>query len=283
MSEPNGQLDAHVTLDDKAMTDLGEQNKQLKVLVTMVAKAGRRSTACKPDTLKLFREALRMAESFNWEQFVDGLRRLVNHLHEERQRGLQERREKLLQSARDEGEPFRGDTRTVRVGIFDVTFEGESVVVGLGGVEIERTKEVDGKRLFQRLRTLRKSLEEIPFNREDFFRQLKTSYATCRGRKPANEFVAICDLHCELVLERARNTPAFRKRPGPKNVPAYPLHQFVFDLARFIQKGVAVREERLVTRTPSMRESRRPVSIPNLDHPLQNETTATMLAIQRSP
>jgi hypothetical protein len=125
-------------------------------------------------------------------------------------------------------------------------------------------------------------MEKSPFSRVDFFRQVQSSYATCRRTGTLDEFVSVLDLHRELFLERARLNEAFRKRPEPKNVPEYPLHQFVFDLARFIQKGVAVGDERLFTTTPSMRESASTVFVPNLEHPLASETPAARLAIKRN-
>ena len=54
----------------------------------------------------------------------------------------------------------------------------------------------------------------------------------------------------------------------------------MFDLARFIREGNSFGAERLMTQTPSMRESKETIHIPNLEHPTGNETAAARLAIK---
>lgn len=262
------------------MTELEKYLPSLKKLLKTVEAASKAGVP-KPDAANKLKAAGRLAQQFDWPGFVEAIKQAGEFEQHQYQESMKSRREKLLRAARAAGEPFDDGARVVRVGIFRVEFEGESAVVSLGGVEVERTKEVDGEKLFQRLKELRASLEQVPFNRAEFFKQMQASYATCRRAGVADEFVSVRDLHRELVLERARSSGAFRKRPEPKNMPNYPLHQFVFDLARFIQKGVAVGEDRLVTTTPSMRESAGTVFIPNLDHPLTGETSAARLAIKR--
>ena len=264
------------------MNKLDDQSKRLEKLATLLRKALRSPDADNPEKARQIEEAVRLAGQIIWPEFLDELTRACEQIRTWQEANLQSRREKLLLAARAGGELFDEATRAVRVGIFRVEFEGESAVVSLGGVEVERTKEVGGEKLFKRLKELRAALEQCPLNRAVFFKQMQASYATCRRAGATNEFIAVRDLHRELMLERARASEAFRKRPEPKNVPAYPLHQFIFDLARFIQKGVAVGDDRLVTTTPSMRESAGTVFIPNLDHPLGNETPAARLAIKRN-
>lgn len=267
---------------DEQTTDLSQIGAHLKKLAAAVAAAAKATEEDEADTAKDLDTALQLALRMDWPALVQVLENARNKERFKRDAALQSRREKLLVSARTAGEPFDDGARAVRVGVFRVDFEGESAVVCLGGVEVERTKEVDGEKLFNRLKELRATLEQSSFNRVEFFKQLQVSYSTCRRAVGADEFVSVRDLHRELVLERARTSEAFRKRPEPKNVPAYPLHHFVFDLARFVQKGVMVGDDRLVTTTPSMRESAGTVFIPNLDHPLGNETPAARLAIKRN-
>lgn len=264
------------------MPDFTQQTPHLKKLTFALAAASKAAALGGADAGMKLDAALKLAGQLDWPALVEGLKRARDEERSKREFGLQSRREKLLVSARAAGEPFEDGSHAIRVGLFRVEFKGESVVVSLGGVEVERVKEVDGEKLFNRLKELRASLEQSPFNRADFFKQLQASYATCRRAGAMDEFVSVRDLHRELVLERARTSEAFRKRPEPKNVPDYPLHQFVFDLARFIQKGTAVGDDRLVTTAPAMRESATTVFIPNLDHPLANETPAARLAIKRN-
>lgn len=262
--------------------DLGSIEAHLKKLASALTAATKATVEAGSDATKELEKALQLAVQLDWPALVRGLENARDEERSKRETALQSRREKLLVSARAAAEQADNGARAVRVGVFRVEFEGESAVVSLGGVEVERAKEVDGEKLFQRLKELRAAIEASPFNRAEFFKQLSASYATCRRAGSTDEFVSVRDLHRELVLERARSSDAFRKRPEPKNVPPYPLHQFVFDLARFIRDGVAVGEDRLVTTTPSMRESAGTVFIPNLDHPLANETPAARLAIKRN-
>ena len=95
-----------------------------------------------------------------------------------------------------------------------------------------------------------------------------------------DEFVPVRDLHREMLLERARVSERFRKTGEAKNIEPYPLAQFIYDLARFLREGVVLGEERIMTQTPSMRESRETIHIPNLEHPAANETAAARLAIK---
>jgi len=264
------------------MIDLAQQAAHLKKLVGTLADEAKARGQGKPDAARKLEEAARLAGQFDWPKFIEALKRACDEDRAQREVSLQSRREKLLQAARAAGESFNESTRAVRVGIFRVVFEGESAVTTLGGVEVERTKETDGEKLFKRLQDLRGQLEHSPFKREAFFKQTKAAYGACCQGGARDKFVSIRDLHLELVLARARSHVAFRKRPEPKNVPAYPMYQFVFDLARFIQGGVSAGDERLVTTTPSMRESASTIFIPSLDHPLGNETPAARLAIKKN-
>lgn len=261
--------------------DLPQFTAVLKKLAEALSHAAKAQAQGKADAGKRLEEAFRLTEQFDWPGFVTELKNACDHDRTTREAALQSRREKLLLAARAAGEPYDDSTRAVRIGIFHVGFEGESALASIGGIEVERTKEANGERIFQRLQELRRQLEQVPFHREAFFKQVKAAHTACRQAGAPDDFVSIRDLHRELVLERARASEAFRKHPDPKNVPPYPIHQFIFDLARFIQKGVGVGEERLVTTTPSMRESVRTVFIPNLDHPLGNETSAARLAVKR--
>ncbi len=262
--------------------DLSSIGAHLKKLASAVAAATKATTEAGSDAAKELDAALELATQLDWTALVQRLKNARDEERSKRDTALQSRREKLLVSARAAGEPFSDGTRVVRVGVFRVEFEGELAVVSLGGIEVERTKESDGERLFKRLKELRAALEQSPFNRAELFKHMQASYATCRRAGSPDEFVSIRDLHRELVLERARNSEAFRKRPEPKNVPSYPPHQFVFDLARFQREGFTVGDARIFTTTPSMRESAGTVFIPNLDHPLVSETPAARLAIKRN-
>lgn len=56
----------------------------------------------------------------------------------------------------------------------------------------------------------------------------------------SDEFVPVRELHREILFERARASDRFRKNPDPKSIEPYPMHYFVFDLARFIREGNSI-------------------------------------------
>lgn len=235
----------------------------------------------RPEYGKQIEEARRLANQVDWEGLKDTIEREAGEVREREETGLRSRREKLLQAASAAQWQAQQGGQYDRIDIFQVEYEGATAVVKLGGVPCERVKEVDGEKLFARLKQLKAVLEQAPFQREAFFRQLKGAYGTCRRTSgTADEFVPVRELHREMVLERARNSERFRKSGEAKSIEGYSLPQFIFDLARFLRGGVTAGEERIVTQVPSMRESREAIHIPNLEHPTSSEVTAARLAIK---
>lgn len=91
---------------------------------------------------------LQFALRLDWPALVQGLENARDKKRKKRDAALPSRREKLLVSARAAAEPFDDSARVVRIGAFRVEIEGESSVIWLGGVEVVRSKEVDGEKLF---------------------------------------------------------------------------------------------------------------------------------------
>jgi hypothetical protein len=235
----------------------------------------------RPDYAKQIEEASRLANQIDWMALKGTIEREASEVRERVETSLRSRREKLHQAAGAAQWHAQMGGQYDRIDIFQVEYEGVTAVVKLGGVPCERVKEVDGEKLFDRLKQLKAELQQAPFQRENFFKQLRGAYATCRRTTGAgDEFVPVRELHREMVLERARGSERFRKSGEAKSIDGYSLPQFVFDLARFIREGVTVGEERVVMPTPSMRESREAVHIPNLEHPTSSEVTAARLAIK---
>jgi len=248
-----------------------------KVLVTAV-----KSRAFgRPDYAKQIEEASRLANEIDWVGLRTTLEREAGEVRERVETNLRSRREKLHQAAGAGQWHAQMGSQYDRIDIFQVEYEGATAVVKLGGVPCERMKEVDGEKLFARLKQLKAGLEQAPFQRENFFKQLKGAYTTCRRMTgTGDEFVPVRELHREMVLERARGSERFRKSGEAKSIEGYSLPQFVFDLARFVREGIAVGQERIVTQTPSLRESKETIHIPNLDHPTGSEVAAARLAIK---
>jgi hypothetical protein len=233
------------------------------------------------DYPKLIEEAARLAAQVNWTGLTNAIEREVAVTLQAEETNLSSRREKLLQTAAAAQWQTRQGERFDRIDIWQVEYEGTSVVLKLGGVLFERIKETDAKKVFELMRQFRTALDNRPFQREAFFKLLKDSHAHFRrAADGGDDFVPIRDLHREMVLERARTSERFRKSAEPKNIEPYPLTQFIFDLARFVRGGVAVGGERIVTQTPSMRQAKDTIHIPNLDNPMSSETAAARLAIR---
>lgn len=235
----------------------------------------------KPEFAKEIQEASKLAGQVDWAALKSAIDTEAKASREQNDANLQVRREKLQQTALAAKIPASMGAQADRIDIFRIEYVGALAVITLGGVEVERSKESDGEKLFAHLRSLRASLEKTPFSREGFFRVLKAAHANCRiSGSFSDEFVPVRDLHREILLERARASDRFRKNPDPKCIEPYPMHHFVFDLARFIREGNSLGAERLMTQTPSMRESKETIHIPNLEHPTGNETAAARLAIK---
>lgn len=263
-----------------APKDLDHQSSQLQDLSKQLTAALKPAAQSEPDFCKTLESVLKIAELVDWPSFLASLRAVAESARAKQQADLHSRRQSLHHAARAAGIAVEGGGNSDRIDIFQVDYDGATAVVKLSDIAIERFKLSDGTALFIAVRKLRSQLEDVGFDRESFFNDLKAAYAICRrDGEPSEEFVLIVNVHRELLLERARKSGAFRRNPDPKYIPAYPLFQFVFDLARFIRGGVSFGGMRLKTTTPSLREANLTVHIPNLDHPTSPTTAAARLAI----
>jgi hypothetical protein len=260
---------------------LEAEASMLQKLAKALKEAAKSEAFGRPEFGKQIEEASRLAERINWPELKATIAKHSAAALERDEENLRGRREKLMQAATAAKWAVQQGGHFDRLDIFQLEYEGTTVVVKLGGVVLERVKEPDGEKLFAHLQQARTGLDKLPFDREDFFKRLKGAHTICRfATMGGDEFVAVRDLHREMVLERVRNSEKFRKSAELKNIDAYPMTQFIFDLARFLRGGIAVGNERLVTQTPSMRESKETIHIPNLDHPSSGETAAARLAIK---
>lgn len=259
-----------------------ENDAQLIGKLAKVLSAAVKSKAIgKPEFAEQIEEANKLAAQINWTEVRANIEREAIGERERNQANLNGRREKLLQAAAAARWPMQQGSQFDLLDIFQVHYEGAAVVAKLGGVPFHRTMETDGEKVFAMLKQLRAGLDQVPFQREAFFKQLKGAHAICRHAQPnGDEFVPVRELHREMVFERARNSDRFRKTGEAKSIEDYSLAQFIYDLARLIRDGAVVGGERILTQTPAMRESKEMVHIPNLNNPTSSETTAARLAIR---
>ena len=278
---PDDQFETKKPIAPKAM-GLDADASALQKLGKALSAAVKSRAFGRPDFAKHIVEASKLAGQINWSEVKGNIEREASAEREKEEVNLRTRREKLLQAASAANWPMQQGGQLDRIDIFHLEYEGATAVVKIGGVVLERARESDGERLFARLRELRTALDQAPFHRDDFFKMLKEAHIICRFRMAGgDESVPVRELHREMLLEHARNSERFRKAAEPKNIEPYSLPQFIFDLARFIRDGPSVGGERLATQTPSMREARETVHIPNLNHPIGNETAAARLGIKR--
>lgn len=264
-----------------APKDLENRFSQLQSLHKNLLAALKPESKSEADLCSTLEAAFTVAEKMDWSAFLESLRVAAASARAKQQEDLILRRQALHRAAREAGVDIEGGGNSDRIDILQVDYDGMTAVIKLSDITIERIKVSDGGALFRAIRELRAKLENSRFNRESFFENLKVAYATRRhGSSQADEFIPIADLHREVVFEQARKSDAFRKNPEPKNLPTYPLYQFVFDLARFVDGGVAMPGGlRLKTQTPSMAEARHTIHIPDLKHPTGPATAAARLAI----
>src|SRR5581483_5519451 len=190
----------------------------------------------RPEFAREIQEASKLAEQMDWASLKSAIDSEAKVSREQNDANLQVRREKLQQTALAANIPASMGAQTDRVDIFRIEYVGAQAVITLGGVEVERSKESDGEKLFAHLRNLRSSLEKTPFSREGFFRALKAAHASCRmSGSFGDEFVQVRELHREILFARARASDRFRKNPDPKCIEPYPMHYFVLDLAWLIR------------------------------------------------
>jgi hypothetical protein len=264
------------------MTTFDDINASLACLSKAVKAAASARLKHDKEAVKLIEAAAKEAELMDWKKAGEVLRNEAVQLQRDTEQALRQRRETLKEHAEQAGVPFRGYEAWDRIGIFDVRYSGLAVTVELGGVKVESFDEADGGRLFKRLQEVRSLLDAPLLDRKQFFQNIKAAYTTVRRRNSAEgDYVLVHAIHVELLLERARHDVKFVRNPDPKNIAAYPLHQFVYDLARFLNNpdGPRCGSERIQTQAPSMRESKATVQIPNLKNPAISETSVARLAV----
>ncbi|MBM4257412.1 MAG: hypothetical protein FJ147_16145 [Deltaproteobacteria bacterium] len=255
--------------------------RQIEKLAKALSAAVKSKAIGKPDFAKQIEEANRLAAQINWTEVRGNIEREAKGERDRNEANLGSRREKLLQAATAARMAVQQGSQFDLVDIFQVLYEGTAVAVKLGGVPFQRIAETDGEKVFAKLRQMRAGLDQVPFQRETFFKLLKRAHGICRQAQPGGEeFVPVRELHREMVFERARNSDRFRKTGEVKSIEDYPLPQFIYDLARLIRDGAVVGSERILTQTPAMRESKEMVHIPNLNNPTSSEATAARLAIR---
>ena len=182
---------------------------------------------------------------------------------------LDRRREDLARSASEVGWTVQRRQEYDVVDCFRVDYRKDRVTVRLGSEKLDAYDEVDGKRLFSRLRAAREALDGFPFDRFRFLQALKDAIGLAQTLKRGRDGrVPIRKLYPLVVLTKQSRNERFLKKPDAKTYADYPITQFVYDLARFGLEGWKTeRGERVSNQPPNMATIARgaSVTLPVLD------------------
>ena len=175
-------------------------------------------------------------------------------LARQREAALDQRREDLARSARELGWTVLRRQDYDVVDCFRVGYRKDRVTVRLGSEKLEEFDEVDGKRLFSRLRAAREALDGSPFDRLEFLQALKDAIGLAQTLKRDRDGrVPIRKLYPLVALARQSRNERFLKKPDSKTYADYPLTQFVYDFARFGREGWKTEwGERVSNQPPNM-------------------------------
>ena len=220
-----------------------------------------------------------------WLRYLDGEQAAHVQRHEA---ALARRREDLAQSAKEFGWSFLRQQDYDVVDCFQVSCKKDRVTVKIGSEKLDAFDEVDGKRLFSRLRTAREALDGFPFDRNEFFQMLKDAIGMAEALKKDHDGgVPIRVLYPLVVLVRQTRNERFLEKPDSRTYADYPMTQFIYDFARFGRDGWKERGERIANRPPNMRTIARgaTVTLPVLDGrgaAGPDGTQLSLIRIQRS-
>lgn len=181
---------------------------------------------------------------------------------------LDERREKLLFTARDAGTPHKRFGEYDRVGVFKVMYKGRKVRVEIGSEMVCQLDETDGGKIYHVLKHEMEQLESSPFEREEFFKTIKEAYHLARVRDEVRDsWAPVRTVYIYTALLRNLQFDDFLKKPATKKFRDYSTAQFVYDLARFGRRGWSVGGEVLQSQTPNMATTAagKTIALPDLD------------------
>ena len=187
----------------------------------------------------------------------------------QREAALDRRREDLARSAKEVGWTVLRRRDYDVVDCFRVSYKKDRVTVLLGSEKLDAFDEVDGKRLFSRLRAAREALDRFPFDRLGFLQALKDAIGLAQTlERDRDGRVPIRKLYPLAALARQSRNERFLKKPDSKTYADYPITQFVYDFARFGREGWKTeRGERVSNQPPNMATVARgaSVTLPVLD------------------
>ncbi len=240
--------------------------KALQKALKAAAPLARPSKATSPgERLPALGKVITALRAIDVESVLRDLETEQAALAQRRDDAFARRREDLLRAAKEAGCPSRRLKSYDFVSGFRVNYKQDRVTLILGSEPHEVFAEVDGTRLFSRIREARGKLEGFPFTRADFFRSIKDAigFARMQGQYPDGK-VPIREIYPLVVLVRLSYNADFLKHPDSKSFSDYSMTQFVYDFARFGLENWSLENERLANQPPNMATAAKAVTLPSL-------------------
>ena len=262
------------------MSNFEKITSEINALGSCLANA--KKTKASVDQCEELKKALKLTKSLDWVNLPQLIEGELSTAKEAADRQLGDRRQRMLETAKEKGIHFRADAEADTVDVFKVRFKGRIAVVEFAGVEIESSNELDGFRLTESIIALKARLEKGCMGRSKFFALAKDAIEHAQSKNPTRDgFVGLMDIYKEVVFELAWSKSAFAKTGLAKHFPDYPFFQFLWDLAAFVSGGNREGGFRLAGRTPAMSERAVSYKLPNLIQPQAQGEVLHLLTVQK--
>ena len=204
--------------------------------------------------LSAVKKAQTTSNEIDSKEIKNNLTLQEKNIKERIESAIKDRREHLLNAARDENFGHKRLTDYDRIGPIKISYKGQKVKFELGSELLTEFDEADGKKIFENVKIELEKLDEYPFDRKLFFKAIKDSIQLARLHEKDTQdgCVPIHTVYAYLVLLRHLYLEDFIKKPEKNKFSQYSKVQFVYDLARFGMNGWRVDKESLRSRTPNM-------------------------------
>lgn len=249
-----------------------DYKKEVKELQTLARYLRALETTKKPlndfQIVGRLQKAISAAKKIALEPLITSLDEEENRLKKRINHALEERRELLLKTAKNDDVPHKRFGEYDRIRPFKILYKGKKVQLELGSEPVCQFEETDGQKLYDLIHKKLEELEGTPFSREAFFSTIKDAYyLACSRKEDQNSWVAVTKLYLYVTLLRHLHFADFLKKPNSKKFRDYSTAQFVYDLARFGKYGWSFGKEALRTRTPNMASvaAKKTMALPELE------------------
>lgn len=242
----------------KNLKDFQKPIRRLANALTMPAKAGK-SLFEREKWIKRLKNCLNGIDLSELEKVVDDEHREVQNQIVNQ---LKARREEFLNRSREHRFEVERVDSYDRFDVLKVEYKGSKVVISLSNVKLLQQDLATGEEIFEACKGELEKLRNGPFDREQFFSQIKLAISFLRLAEP-DSVSPDRSVTLRAVYPLMRLVKNYQSR---KDI-SYKLAQFIYDLGRFLAGGVMVENYRVQMETPAQAFTREALIIPNLDNP----------------